>query len=177
MSDPNAGLLAHVVALRGGRSVTLRAVRPDDRDAFEAAFDRLSADARYSRFFVPLRELPDKMLDDATNPTPDHTVALVALDGEGEGAPIVGGARFGFAPGGEACEFAVTVADDWQGVGLARRLMEDLITLARARGLRRMEGYVLPDNMGMRGLAARLGFTDVIYPDDRTLRLVSLKLD
>lgn len=177
MTDPQAGLQAHVVELRAGRSVTVRAIRPEDKDEFEAAFDRLSPAARYSRFFMPLRELPDKMLDDATNPSPDRTVALVALDGEGDAAHIVGGARFGFAPAGEACEFAVTVDGDWQGVGLARRLMEELIALARARGLRRMEGFVLPDNTGMRGLAARLGFTDVICPDDRTLRLVSLKLD
>ena len=102
MTDPQAGLQAHVVELRAGRSVTVRAIRPEDKDEFEAAFDRLSPAARYSRFFMPLRELPDKMLDDATNPSPDRTVALVALDGEGAAAHIVGGARFGFAQPGEA---------------------------------------------------------------------------
>jgi RimJ/RimL family protein N-acetyltransferase len=43
--------------------------------------------------------------------------------------------------------------------------------------MQRIEGIVLPDNTGMRGLAARLGFTDTPWPEDRSLRLVSLTLD
>jgi RimJ/RimL family protein N-acetyltransferase len=55
--------------------------------------------------------------------------------------------------------------------------MEELIALAREHGMQRIEGIVLPDNTGMRGLAARLGFTDTAWPEDRSLRLVSLTLD
>jgi RimJ/RimL family protein N-acetyltransferase len=177
MSDPQAGLLAHEVALRGGRSVTVRAVRPEDKDDFEAAFDRLSPDARYSRFFQPLRELPPNMLEDAVHPVAGRVVALVALAGVGDDERIVAGARFAHAPQGKVCEFAVTVADDWQGVGLARHMMQELIALARAQGMARIEGIVLPTNAGMRGLAARLGFSDAPWAEDRSLRLVSLALD
>lgn len=177
MADPQAGLLAHVVALRAGRSVTVRGIRPDDKDEFEAAFDRLSPGARYSRFFQPLRELPSNMLEQAVHPAAGQVVALVALADEGDGERIVAGARLVHAPDSKVCEFAVTVADDWQGVGLARHMMQELIALARDQGLERMEGIVLPDNTGMRRLAARLGFTDAPWPEDRSLRLVSLALD
>lgn len=176
MADPLAGLLAHVVALRGGRSVTVRGVRPEDKDEFEDAFDRLSPGARYSRFFQPLRELPPNMLEAAVHPDPGQGVALVALGSSADGEDIVAGARFAHAPGGKVCEFAVTVADDWQGVGLAKHMMQELIALARAQGMERIEGIVLPDNAGMRGLAARLGFSDGVWPEDRSLRLVSLAL-
>jgi RimJ/RimL family protein N-acetyltransferase len=119
------------------------------------------------------------MLDAATHPHADREVALVAVDGDADGAGqrIVGGGRFAWTPGKDIGEFAVTIADDWQGIGLARHIMETLISLARARGLRRLEGYVLPDNTGMRGLAGRLGFADTVCPDDRTLRLVSIDFD
>lgn len=177
MTDPADEPLMHVAALRGGRRVTVRAICPDDSEAFESAFQRLSPGSRYTRFFAPLRELPPAMLDAATHPHADREVALVAVDGESAGQRIVGGGRFAWTPGKDSCEFAVTIADDWQGIGLARHMMESLIALARARGLRRMEGYVLPDNAGMRGLARRLGFTDTVCPDDRTLRLVALDLD
>lgn len=79
-------------------------------------------------------------------------------------------------PGSDTCEFAVTVADDWHGAGLARRLMELLIANARERGLRCMEGQVLAVNTPMRRLAKRLGFSDRPCPDDAALRLVSLEL-
>src|ERR1700752_4727737 len=169
--DPNEVQFPLAVKLRAGRSVTLRPIRPDDKDEFAAAFERLGANSRYMRFFAPLRELSEKAIESATNPSPGSGIALVALGGEGGAPRIVGGGRCLWDPGSDTCEFAVTVADDWQGIGLGRRMMETLIVLARARGLRRMEGFVLPENTGMRGLAARLGFDDAMSKDDRTLRI------
>ncbi len=49
----------------------------------------------------------------------------------------------------EAAEFAVVVADAWQGRGVARMLMTRLIDCARARGLKRLEGTVLRSNHNM----------------------------
>ncbi|HTK00284.1 MAG TPA: GNAT family N-acetyltransferase [Bordetella sp.] len=168
--------LALAVTLRDGRHVTVRPIRPEDRDELAAAFGRLCAGARYARFFTAMRALPEKMLDSATHPIPDREVALVAISEEGSRQTIVGGARFVSAPSNDTCEFAVTVADDWHNLGLARTLMETLIEIARERGIRRMEGFVLPNNSSMRGLATRLGFVDVQCPDDPTLRLVTLEL-
>lgn len=167
--------LPFTVTLRNGRSATIRPIDPEDKDELEAAFERLGAEARYTRFFTAVRALSDKMLDSATHPDPDREVALVALSDEGP-RQIIGGARYFSAPGNDTCEFAVTVADDWHGLGLARHLMETLIQMARTRGVHRMEGFVLPANSGMRGLAARLGFADAQCPDDRTLRVVTLEL-
>lgn len=164
------------VILGDGRSVTIRPICPDDRDELAAAFERLCAESRYSRFFTAMRALPENMLDSATHPAPEREVALVALSDEGNRQIIIGGARYVAAPGSDTCEFAVTVADDWHALGLARTMMEILIKIARARGLRRMEGFVVPANSSMRKLAARLGFADVQCPEDLTLRLVTLKL-
>ncbi len=115
------------VTLRDGRSVTVRPICPEDKDELEAAFVRLCAEARYTRFFTAVRALPENVLDAATHPAPGREVALVALSDEGPRKIIVGGARYVLAPGSDTCEFAVTVADDWHGLGLARRLMEMLI--------------------------------------------------
>ena len=163
------------VTLRNGRSATIRPICPEDKDELDAAFERLCAEARYTRFFTAVHALSEKMLDSATHPAPDREIALVALSDEGS-RQIIGGARYVLAPGSDTCEFAVTVADDWHGLGRARRLMETLIEIARARGVQRMEGFVLPANSGMRGLAARLGFADAQCPEDRTLRVVTLEL-
>lgn len=164
------------VTLRNGRNVTVRPIRPEDKEEFEAAFERLCAEARYTRFFTAVRTLSEKILDSATHPAPDREVALVALSDEGSRKIIIGGARYVSAPGSDSCEFAVTVADDWHGQGLARCLMETLIKTARARGLQRMEGFVLSANSSMRRLASRLGFADAQCPEDRTLRVVTLEL-
>lgn len=164
------------VTLRDGRALLLREIGAQDADEIVEAFERLSAESRYTRFMIPLRELSPRMLAAATHPVPGRDLAVVAISFDGEDEDIVGGARYVGATGSDSCEFAVTVADDWHGLGLARRLMEILIANARERGLRCMEGYVLAVNTPMRRLARRLGFSDRQCPDDAALRLVSLSL-
>ena len=94
----------------------------------------------------------------------------------GSSGLIVGGARYHVHPDREGCEFAITVIDDWQGTGLASRLMRELIQAARRRGLRRMEGFVLAGNTRMLALARRLGFSMRTDPSDAAVKIVSLDL-
>ena len=164
------------VELRDGRRVRLREIRPDDREEVRQAFDRLSRESRYTRFMSSVKELSPEMLDRAVRRQAERELGLVAEIDAPDGIDIVGGARYYAQPGGESCEFAVTVADDWQGVGLASRLMRELIQGARARGLQRMEGIVLAENRAMLDLARRLGFTVSADPDDPMVRIIRLDL-
>jgi L-amino acid N-acyltransferase YncA len=80
-------------------------------------------------------------------------------------------------PGATTCEFGITLADDWHRVGLASRLMKELIESARAHGLKRMEGLVLATNSPMLNLARRLGFEVRLSTEGPTVKLVCLDLD
>ena len=76
----------------------------------------------------------------------------------------------------DACEFGVMIADGWRGAGLASGLMRALIRDARARGLKRMEGYVLAENTPMLDLARRLGFEVGASDEGRSVKRVRLDL-
>jgi len=173
---PAPDLAPLAVALRDRRRVTIREVQPDDADAFEAAFERLSAQARYSRFMGSVRALAPSVRESAVNPVPGRELAVVAVCGEGGYGLIVGGARYFVEADGETCEFAVTVADDWQRLGLAPHLMQALMRAARSHGLQRMRGFVLASNTPMLGLAQRLGFEVTRCAEDRAVRLISTRL-
>ena len=162
--------------LRDGRRVRIRAIRPDDRDEVVQAFDRLSSASRYTRFMVPVRTLPAQVLERTLHLHNAHELGLVAEIDAPDGIDIVAGARYYVLPGGERCDFAVTVADSWQGSGLASRLLRALIQGAGARGLKRMEGFVLAENDRMLALARRLGFTVQTDPHDATVMIVRLDL-
>ncbi len=164
------------ITLRDGRSVTIRAVRPDDAGAMQAAVDRLSAETRYSRFMSPLEELPPALAERSARPLMDRERALVAVWSEGSDERIVGGARYIKADDGETCEFAAMLADDWRGAGLASRMMRVLIGDARRCGLKRMEGYVLSQNGSMLNLARRLGFEVGASEEGPSVKLVRLDL-
>jgi len=164
------------VELRDRRRVRLREIRPDDRDEIRQAFGRLSSQSRYTRFMASVRELSPRMLDYAISRQTDRDLSLVAEIDAPDGIDIVGGARYYSQADGESCEFAITVADDWQGMGLASRLMRELIQAARVRGITHMEGFVLAGNSRMLNLARRLGFSVDTDPEDATVKIVRLDL-
>jgi RimJ/RimL family protein N-acetyltransferase len=164
------------VPLRDGRRVRLREIRPEDREEVRQAFDQLSSESRYTRFMSSVRELSPQMLDRAVRRQTERELALVAETDAPDGIDIVADARYYVNSDGESCECAVIVADDWQRVGLASRLMRELIQGARERGLQRMEGFVLAENRAMLDLARRLGFTVSADPDDPMVKAVRLDL-
>jgi len=150
--------LVSQMQLADGTNIVLRPIRPEDA-GIEADFVRnLSPQAKYFRFMQSLRELTPEMLLRFTQIDYDRELALIAVvlhDGQELEVAV---ARYGMNPDGESCEFAIVVADAWQGKGIATRLLTLLMEAARARGFRLMEGEVLAENVPMLNLVKRLGF-------------------
>ncbi len=149
-----AGLEEEAV-LAGGTRVKIRPIRPEDAALEQRFFDRLSERSRYQRFMNALANLPPRMLARFTQLDYDRELALVAiLEGE-----FIGVGRYCPDAGGDSAEFALTVADEWQGKGLGRLLLGRLREEARKAGYRALRGDILKANHDMLDLAARLGFT------------------
>jgi acetyltransferase len=90
-----------------------------------------------------------------------------AADGEiTETERIVGVSRYITNPDQSSCEFALVVADDFNGKGLGSRLMLSIMDVAREKGLSEMDGLVLANNPGMLRLMKSLGYT----PSNRSLK-------
>lgn len=177
---PGAAILPHPVGgsveLRAGQAVTFRVMTPDDADMVQAFVKRLSEESRFLRFFSGIDHLSPSMLDHFTHPKYPRTYALIATVTEAEQDREIGAARY--EPTAVRCvaEFAVVVADDWQGRGIANQLMRGLITTAAVAGIKRLEGLVLRKNHRMLKLARSLGFTPSPFEDDSTIVRVSKNL-
>jgi len=171
---------AHLVSAwqpHEGPRVTLRPIRPEDAEMEQAFVKNLSAETRYFRFMDTLRELTPQMLVRFTQIDYDREMAFVAVVGEGGRETEVGVARYVANPDGASCEFALVVADGWQRKGLGRRMMEQLIDVARARGLKAMVGHVLAENRGMLSLCQKLGFVVADSDEGPMVKRVTLALD
>ncbi|MBI4882594.1 MAG: GNAT family N-acetyltransferase [Actinobacteria bacterium] len=59
-------------------------------------------------------------------------------------------------------ELSITVLDEYHGIGVGTRLMDDLLALARQRGLHRIHADVLRENVPMRALINR--YRAVVQP-------------
>src|SRR3954452_21891497 len=146
------------VTLSDGSQIAIRPIEPGDRDAIAEGLRRLSPESRYRRFFAPVRELSDRDLDYLTRVDHRRHEALVALDADtGTG---VGVARFVQTADG-AAEPAMVVADDWQGRGVAKALLEELVARAREEGARRFVAPVLAENVEAMRVLEQLGTTTV----------------
>ena len=156
---PASALRARVHRLDDGRRVRVRPIVAADT-ALEADFVRnLSTASRYKRFMSSLRELTPAKLKYFTDVDQVRHIALAAAEVGQRRRDWIGVARCVADPGGDACEFAVTVADRWHRSGLAGVLMRALMAAARERGLQTMRGIVLSGNRRMLRLARQLGFS------------------
>jgi RimJ/RimL family protein N-acetyltransferase len=147
-------------ALRDGTPVTIRVMRPDDRERLVAAFGKLDPESVYTRFFSFRKELPEKALDRIGAIDLVQLAGLVATIGSGADETVIGTATFVAEPsadGVHSAEVAFTVEEDYQGQGLAGRLLRALATIARHHGIARFTADVLAHNAPMLAVFARSG--------------------
>ena len=164
-------------ALRDGRTVHIRAMRTTDKAELVQAFERLSDDARYMRFMRFVREPNLDRVRKVLASFPERGMGIVATVPAADGVDIAGSATYVIGNDPAICEFAITVASDFGGVGLASALLAALIGAAKSRGLTEMDGYVLAANHPMLRLARRLGFSVAPDPEDGNVRICRLHLD
>jgi acetyltransferase len=158
--------LTRRVTLKGGESLVLRAIRPEDAEAEKRLIGRLSARTSYLRFHAPVRELTLERLVRYTQIDYDREMAFVAVDTSGTQEEIRGISRYTRNPDGVSAEFGVIVEDAWQGRGLGHLLMQALEDTARARGLTQLIGLVLRENEEMGLLMQRRGYAPHRDDDD-----------
>jgi acetyltransferase len=154
----------------------LRPLRREDHEIEHAFVDGLSAETRHNRLLGGAVHVTKEYIERLTTVDLARDMALAAtlmLEGR---EVLIGVARYVREAGAPACEFAIVIADDWQGRGIGRRLMEKLIAVAKARGLATMYGDVLSTNQSMLDFCRKLGFTLARHPDDATVTRVTLPL-
>jgi GNAT superfamily N-acetyltransferase len=150
---------AHSVVekLSDGRSVTIRALKPEDRSAMLSAVGRVSAQSLYRRFFGPKRGFTEREVDFFVNVDFVKHVALVALlDESGKNTIIGAGRNVVTHPG--AAEVAFAIIDEYQGQGIGTALLRHLVIIARESGIQRLVAEVLPENVSMLAMFRKCGF-------------------
>lgn len=164
------------VHLGDGTRVVIRPIHRNDVEIERRFIEALSPSSRRFRFLDTMSSPSAALLKQMTsidNTTDAAFVATIEVAGvERE----IGVARFSARPDGHDCEFAVTVADEWQKKGLGTLLMRRLLDVARARGIEKMHSSDASDNTSMRKFAEHLHFRHERDPEDATHVLYSVDL-
>ena len=99
------------------------------------------------RLFGYRGELTEAGLERVMRVGPDDLVLVVTV-GEGAAEAVVGSGR-SVRTGPDSAEVAFMVAKDYQGQGIARRLLARFVDSARENGVSRLEADVLAENRAM----------------------------
>jgi RimJ/RimL family protein N-acetyltransferase len=165
-----------VVRLAGGERVVIRPVLPQDEELTTAFFRGLSALARHNRFMAGMHQLPPELMRQLVQVDYASHLALVAevfADGR---ESVVAEARYARGVDPIVAEFAVSVAEPWQGKRLATLMLSKLACRAAAEGVRHMVGETLASNAPMLALAHKAGFTIVPSTEVRGVMLLERRL-
>lgn len=146
------------IRLADGSRLEVGPLTTADAQAEQDFVRALSLQSRYRRFHVGLPQLPPTLLQRLVDVDQQRHVALAVWQAHPR-QRIVADARYVRDADGPGADFALAVADDHQGQGLGRQLLQRLLSHAASRGIEVLHGDVLADNGPMIGLVRTFGGT------------------
>ncbi|MDD5038467.1 MAG: bifunctional acetate--CoA ligase family protein/GNAT family N-acetyltransferase, partial [Dehalococcoidales bacterium] len=142
-----------------GHKLLLRPIRPEDESMEKELLANLSPESSHYRFFYAIKDITHEMLTRFCNIDYEREMAIIAEYVEEGKRRNVGVCRITMSPDVQSGEYAVVIADDFQGKGLGLKLSDMLIGMAIEKGMKSIYGTVLNDNLAMLGMASKLGFS------------------
>ena len=141
--------------LADGTTMTIRPAGPDDYEAVRQLHEAMSADNLYFRFFSASRVSAEREARRVCLERAQGMVALLGLLGD----ELVGVASYQVTADAGDAEVALAVADGMHGRGIATLLLEHLVSLARASGVKVLVAEVLPHNHAVLRVLTDAGLT------------------
>jgi acetyltransferase len=148
---------------KDGTPLTLRPIRPEDEPLMVKFHSKLSEETVYLRYFglprLQQRVAHERLTRICFNDY-DREIALVAirLEPTTREDEIIGVGRLTKVHGLNQAEFAIVIADQFQGLGLGSKFLSRLVEIGRQEGIACIFGYILPENYVMQRVAKKVGF-------------------
>lgn len=155
-------------------TVEIRPIKPEDEPMMTDFTMALSPDNLYLRYFHAVSAsslISHEQLARLTFVDYNRQMALVAIhtDPKTQKEQIVALAQLTKLHGSADAEFAIQVRDAYQGTGLGTELLNTLLSIALNEGIERVLAEIMPENIGMRRICERLGFSFHRLPDSRNV--------
>lgn len=163
---------------RDGSPLIVRPVRPEDEPLIIDFHRLLSEETIYRRYFFQhkfTRRTSHERLRRTCFLDFDREIALAALLDQEGGPAIAAVGRLARNRAGDSAEIALTVADPFQSLGIGTLILRHLVDVARAEGLSRVQGSMLPGNIHMQHLFGKLGFSVRPGADDTVVAELMLQ--
>jgi len=158
------------VKTKDGREVTLRPIRPEDEPLEQEMFKHFSRETQRFRFFGQIKKVDHELLIKYTHNDYDRELGIFAEIEENGKKKMAGVVRLIMDPYDDSAEFAIVVADPWQGIGLGSIMTDYMLEVAKKKGVRRLYAYLLRDNIKMREMFERRNF--IVSKEEKVMKAV-----
>jgi len=138
--------------------VTLRSVQPEDAPALCAMFRACSPKSLYLRFERQLNEISLDQAVQLCSVEHKNEIGIVAEIKEAGSHKLIGLGQLSADPDHGTAEYAVLVADPWQGKGLGSKFTDFCLEIAWRWGVKRVVGEFSPSNVRIIRILQSRGF-------------------
>ncbi|MBC8026706.1 MAG: GNAT family N-acetyltransferase [Steroidobacteraceae bacterium] len=129
-----------------GATYRLRPIEVADAENDRDLIRHLGPESRYSRLLYSVRESSSIFVHQMVTVDHRHTMAFVAVVGDGDAEVVIGVARYADSADGSRCEFAIAIDDAWQSRGVGTAMSRRLLDYARDQGMLNLSSCILTMN-------------------------------
>ena len=160
--------LETVKTLKDNFEVKFRPIKPSDEDMMRRLFYEFSDEAKFLRYFRPVKIMPHKQMQPYVNIDYIDTISIVGIIGDRESEKIIAEGRYARDSEANAYEMAFTVDEAYQGKGIASFMLDYLISIAKANKIGELFAQTLVENTKMRKvfINARVKPREIISDDE-----------
>jgi acetyltransferase len=141
-----------------GTKLLLRPIKPEDEPLWHRFLLSCSERSIWQRFGYLFKDTTHEMATRFCFVDYDRTMAIVAVVTDWDGPKIIGTGRLVADADHNGAEYAILVADAWQGRGLGTLLTQYCFDIARSWGIDCICVETTADNGRMQRIARRFGF-------------------
>ena len=161
--------------LEDGTLIQLRPIHPDDSQQAEQFRASLSDESIYSRFLGYVPKVSKKLIKHLVEIDYSQEMAIIAEAHKTNEQQVIGIARIvQDIEDKDSVEFAIIIADKWQGKKLGYLLTDFMLEVAKDLGYENIYGLIYRHNMRMLEILRKRGFE--FRPEDSQTIRASLQL-
>ena len=127
--------------------IIIRPIQSSDKQNLILGLEKLSSTSQYNRFLSYKKEFSNDELVNLTELNPAIHLALVMgieKDGKTTGVGVARVVRK--SPDSSEAELAITIIDEYQGLGLGKILLKEILSSAKEVGITKMYGELETTN-------------------------------
>ncbi|MCH5376529.1 MAG: GNAT family N-acetyltransferase, partial [Planctomycetes bacterium] len=148
----------NAVKLKDGTSILLRAIKPEDEPKWHEMLASCSRESLWFRFRYLFKQTTHEMATRFCFIDYDREIAIVAESEQDGQKKLVGVGRLVADADHKDAEYAVLVADAYQGRGLGALLTDYCLEICHRWGIESVVAETAPENIRMLGIFEKRGF-------------------